>query len=276
VAAVTVVNSGGTSLLARLEEYYDAVPRSAARAEDFGALTLFVRESEGAPYYARPTLNRSGAEVTADDVLRVRARQRELGVPESFEWVAEVTPELRAAVEATGLAVHEHPLMVLDAPAGDVPDHSPTVRIIEADDPALPSALALATLAFGEPGTGVGEAGIPELRAKVAERGDASVAPVRERMRAGLTVVAVVHGEDGLALCSGRHQPVGRTTEIVAVGTLPSARRRGLGSAVTRALAHDARQRGIATIFLSASDPDVERMYADLGFRTVATALIAE
>jgi hypothetical protein len=40
---------------ALLEKYYDDVPRSGARAEDFGALTLFVREGAGWPYYARPT-----------------------------------------------------------------------------------------------------------------------------------------------------------------------------------------------------------------------------
>ncbi|WP_181383687.1 hypothetical protein [Streptomyces sp. NWU339] len=31
-------------LLDRLEQYYDAVPRSGARVEDFGPLTLFIRE----------------------------------------------------------------------------------------------------------------------------------------------------------------------------------------------------------------------------------------
>lgn len=59
------------------------------------------------------------------DVARVRVRQRELEIPESFEWVAETTPALRAAVEESGLVVHEHPLMVLDpgssAPAVDEP-----------------------------------------------------------------------------------------------------------------------------------------------------------
>jgi ribosomal protein S18 acetylase RimI-like enzyme len=82
--------------------------------------------------------------------------------------------------------------------------------------------------------------------------------------------------EDGTALCAGQHQPVGAVTEIVGVGTLPSARRRGLGRAVTAALVADARSRDIRTIFLSAGDDDVARLYARLGFRTVATALIAE
>lgn len=82
--------------------------------------------------------------------------------------------------------------------------------------------------------------------------------------------------QDGTALCAGQHQPVGKVSEIVGVGTLPSARRRGLGLAVTAALVADARSRGVETLFLSAGDDDVARIYARLGFRLVATALIAE
>ncbi|GCD39668.1 hypothetical protein OEIGOIKO_07524 [Streptomyces chrestomyceticus JCM 4735] len=105
-------------LLGRIEEYYDAVPRSAARAEDFGTLTLFVRDGRGWPYYARPALGRTGDAVTTAEVERVRDRQRELGVPENFEWVAENSPHLRAAVEESGLVVHEHPLLALDLSRG--------------------------------------------------------------------------------------------------------------------------------------------------------------
>ncbi|MEU2747423.1 hypothetical protein ABZ613_14235 [Streptomyces collinus] len=90
------------------------------------------------------------------DVQKVRARQRELGIPESFEWVAETTPSLRAAAEESGLVVHEHPLMVLDpgAPAADVDGVSGklSVRIVGADDPILPGALAVPHLAFAGPG----------------------------------------------------------------------------------------------------------------------------
>ncbi|MGH3928591.1 MAG: GNAT family N-acetyltransferase, partial [Pseudonocardiaceae bacterium] len=77
-------------------------------------------------------------------------------------------------------------------------------------------------------------------------------------------------------LCAGQHQPVGTVSEIVGVGTLPTARRRGLGLAVTTTLVADARSRGMRTIFLSAGDDDVARIYTRLGFRRCATALIAE
>lgn len=266
-------------LLDRIEWYYDAVPRHGARVESFGPLTLFVREGQGWPFYARPARGWSGA-VHATDVARVRVRQRELGIPESFEWVAETTPRLRAVVEESGLVVHEHPLMVL-GPQAPVPvteklSDGLSVRIIGPDDPALPSALAVPHLAFAEPGTHIGSAGVAELAQTVrAQADDGSVERMVARIRAGLPVVAAaVEGET--VLCAGQHQPVGTVSEIVGVGTLPTARRRGLGLAVTTALVADARSRGVQTVFLSAGDDDVARIYARLGFRRFATALIAE
>ncbi|MFG2645778.1 GNAT family N-acetyltransferase [Streptomyces sp. NPDC048370] len=249
-------------MLSRLETYYDTVPRSAARAEEFGSLTLFVREGRGWPYYARPALGHSG-EVSLGDVERVRARQRELEVPEAFEWVAETTPGLRAAVEKSGLVVHEHPLMVLEGEGVAVPGpEGVTVRIVEAGDPALASAAAVPYAAFGVTPDG-----------SVAEQ-------LAARIDAGLTRLAAAVDADGTALSAGQHQPVGTAlgtvSEVVGVGTLPAARRRGLGLAVTAALVADARARGVETVFLSATDESVARLYGRLGFRTAGTALIAE
>ncbi|MFF2038804.1 GNAT family N-acetyltransferase [Kitasatospora sp. NPDC058170] len=268
-------------LLEEIERYYDAVPRTAARVEDFGPLSLFVRDGEGWPYYARPALGHGGPAATAEDVRRVLARQRELGVPEAFEWVAEHDPLLRAAVEEAGLVVHEHPLLVLgpddasDAPAPAVAE-GVSVRVLAADDPDLASAATVAHLAFAEPGTGLGAAGTEEL-ALAAEKSaaDGAVARIAGRITAGATVLAAAV-QDGSALCAGQHNPVGAVTEVAGVGTLPSARRRGLGLAVTAALVAHARANGVRTVFLSAADEDVARIYRRLGFRPFATALIAE
>ncbi|HEY9375442.1 GNAT family N-acetyltransferase [Streptomyces sp.] len=267
-------------LLDRIERYYDAVPRSSARAEDFGPLTLFVQEGAGWPYYGRPALG-SASVATAADVERVRTRQRELGVPEAFEWVDETTPGLRAAVEASGLVAHAHPLMALDLDAAAGPVDAPgsdgaVVRLLAADDPALLGAVTVPHLAFADPGTGVGEAGLPELAELMREHADGGAAErVAARIEAGLTCVAAAVEKDAV-LCAGQHQPVGPVSEIVGVGTLPAARRRGLGLAVTAALVADARERGVRTVFLSAGDEDVARIYGRLGFRRVGTALIAE
>jgi hypothetical protein len=88
-------------LLENIDAYLDAVPRSAARGEAVGSLTVFVREIAGWPYYARPTPG--AGRVTAKDVRAARARQRGLGIPETFEWIVELSPEMRRAASATGL-----------------------------------------------------------------------------------------------------------------------------------------------------------------------------
>ncbi|MBV2154010.1 GNAT family N-acetyltransferase [Kitasatospora sp. SUK 42] len=268
------------ALLDEIERYYDAVPRSAACAEDFGPLTLFVREGAGWPYYARPKLGHDGPPATAEDVRRVLDRQRALGAPEAFEWVAERNPELRAAVEAAGLTVHAHPLLVLGpldgpVPTPDLPERV-AVRVLAADAPELAAAVAVPHLAFADPGTAVGPAGAVELAAAVAElAAEGAVARIAQRITDGTTVLAAAL-DGGEALCAGQHNPVGPVTEVVGVGTLPSARRRGLGLAVTSALVAQARAGGVRTVFLSAADEDVARIYRRAGFRPFATALIAE
>jgi len=277
---VTTAECAGRSdrpLLDRLERYYDATPRNSARAEDFGPLTLFVRYAPGWPYYARPTLDARGARITPADVDRVRARQRELDVPEAFEWVAETTPTLAAAIEGTGLVVHAHPLMVTCS-AVHAPDPAGVrVRVLDADDPWLPSALALPHVAFASPGSAVGMAGLGELaRARDLIVTDGSVAHTTARVRVGLTVVAAAIDTMGNVLCAGQHQPVDDVSEVVGVGTLPVARRRGLALAVTAALVTDARARGVDLVFLAAGDADIARNYARLGFIPCATAMIAE
>lgn len=176
--------------------------------------------------------------------------------------------------------VHEHPLMVLgpDVPDPLMPESADgtVVRTVGPDDPALPSAVAVPHLAFAEPGTLLGVAGVAELGEAVRDRiHDRSVEHTASRILSGLTCVAAAV-ENGTALCSGQHQPVGAVSEIVGVSTLPTARRRGLARAVIAALVADARSSGVKTVFLSAGDDDVARIYSGLGFCRVATALIAE
>ncbi|WP_329195093.1 MULTISPECIES: GNAT family N-acetyltransferase [unclassified Streptomyces] len=262
------------TILISLEQYYDAVPRGGgARAEDFGPLTLFVQEGDGWAYYARPTLG--GAEASVADVERVLARQRELEVPEAFEWVAENNPSLRASVEAAGLHVHAHPLMVLDT-AEPLPPQPGAAHVLGADDPRLAAALTVPMLAFAARGTEVGEAGPAELAAATADPAvEVRRASIAAMIASGRTVMAAAE-RDGVVLCSGQYNPVGDVAEIVGVGTLPAARRQGLALAVTAALVTEALARGVRTVFLSAGDEDVARIYGRAGFRRVATALIAE
>jgi ribosomal protein S18 acetylase RimI-like enzyme len=267
------------SLLSVIDRYCDAVPRGGARVEDFGAFTLFVREDMASwPYYARPSIGWTGA-TTVAAVRAVLDRQRALDEPRSIEWIAECAPAVRAPVEEAGLVVSEHPLMVLaanavlDAPA--LPD-GVQVRMIGADEPLLGVALMVPNLAFAELGTQVGDGGPEALAAAyVKDPNEARTERMRGRIRDGRARVAAAFAGD-VPLCCGVHNPVGDTAEIVGMGTLPSARRQGLAHAVTTMLAADARAMGVGTVWLSAQDESVARVYGRVGFARIGTSLIAE
>lgn len=259
-------------LLTRIETYYDAVPRSAATTEEIGPFTLFV-PTVGWPYYARPRLGVTGP-FTIEDVAAVRARQRDLGVPESFEWVAETTPALLEPITASGYPdAHHYPLMVLErtltaeAPAGV------QLRMLDADSPDLARARAVADVGFAHLGTATGEAGVADRDEAAALTTEDEV--MRDRIRRGITLMAVAEDADG-PLAVGSVQPVGDVAEVVGVATLPTARRRGLGAAVTALLVAAVRDRGVDLVFLSAGGDDVARVYAKVGFRRIATAHVAE
>ncbi|GAB3941015.1 hypothetical protein GCM10027614_25650 [Micromonospora vulcania] len=180
----------------RLERFYDAVPRDVAGAEQHGGLVLFVREGAGWPFYARPRLDATEPPSLAD-VTSVRERQRELGLPEAFEWVHETSPELLAVARSAGLSVLEAPLMVLDpttlpdpAALSDVP-----VRVLAADSPDLAADVAarraVAAVAFGAAGTERGPAGPAEQDAAVTELELAALDEERTRIADGRRISAL-------------------------------------------------------------------------------------
>ncbi len=173
-----------------------------------------------------------------------------------------------------------HPLLVLAEPApvplrAAAPGDYPLVRIVAPEDQELDRIWAVPAVAFGHQGTAVGEAGVPE-RDKIAADHDAGmIAMLRERLRSGQSVLAAAFGPDG-PVAAGSCQAVGGVAEITGVGVLPTHRRRGLAAALTALLAADALARGVETVFLSAADGVVARIYARIGFREIGTAMIAE
>ena len=268
------MGTGEHGLIGRIERYLDAVPRARADAEAVGPFTLF-RSRLTHPFYARPSLGWAAGYVTAADVTELRARQRELGLPETIEWLAEIAPDLGTACRDAGLRISEHPLLVHHDPlAVPVPDGIRIRRIDNADDPVIPAAQVVARLAFAAAGTDIGDVGPAARDAAVDQRTPEASEDLRQLIRDGRSVFVVAEDEHGV-LCSGGHNPVGDVTEIVGVGTIPSARRRGLGAAVTDTLVADAIRRGIEVIFLSADDDAVARVYERVGFRRIGTACAA-
>jgi GNAT superfamily N-acetyltransferase len=263
-------------LLARLERYYDALPRRFATVEECGPFTLFLGEPGGWVYYARPRLGGAGP-FTPAHVAAALDRLRALGLPPTIEWVHETTPDLLAAVRTEGsLQVEELPLLALD---GDltVPVKAPAegvrVRLLGPDDTdAVSAATAASAVGFATAGTARAEAGPVERDAarKPASR------RVLDLIAAGALRLAVAETEREGVLATGRTLPIGDVTEVMGVATLPSARRRGLGAAVTAALLADARSLGLQTVFLTASSAQVARIYEQVGFARVGTGWAAQ
>ncbi|SCL68761.1 GNAT family N-acetyltransferase [Micromonospora peucetia] len=268
-------------LFDRLERFYDAVPRDVARPEEHGALVLFAREGAGWPFYARPRLDATAPPSLAD-VTAVRERQRELGLPEALEWVHETTPDLLAVARSAGLSVLEAPLMVLDPAA--LPDPATLTDVpLRVLDPAEPdfaadvaARRAVAAVGFSTAGTERGEAGPAQRDAAVAELDEAALDEERARVADGRRLSALAGTPTEGALASGMAMRVGDVAEIAGVATLPAARRRGLGAAVTAALARELLAAGTDLVFLAAGSEDIARVYLRVGFRRVGTACIAE
>jgi ribosomal protein S18 acetylase RimI-like enzyme len=254
-------------LLSSIDGYLDAVPRPATRVEEIGPFTLFVNEGIGWRYYARPTVG--AGRFTSSDVQIVLDRQRELDQPLEFEWLVDVTPDVGPATESAGLRVVERPLMHL--PVGDfrprtAPDGA-LVRLVGSGDD-LATITAVAMVSFDSPGTGVSPIGTESLAGRAGRLVAGRLEFARDRIARELTITAVAFVE-GSPVASGSHQPMNGLTEIVGVACLPAFRRRGLGAAVTSTLARDAFQRQVETVFLSADDESVARIYGRLGFRTI-------
>jgi ribosomal protein S18 acetylase RimI-like enzyme len=197
-------------------------------------------------------------------------------VPESFEWIDELTPDMRAAAEKAGLRVVAHPLMVL--PPGVVPTQDPraNIRLIAPTEPDLARMQAVQMIAFGTPGMAAGYGDAADRDAMLPAVESAALELIRERLRSGRMLLAGAFDAayEG-PVAAGGCQILPPVAEIVGLGTLPAARRRGLGTAVTATLAVAALAHGAQTVFLSAADDDVARLYGRLGFVRVGTSMVA-
>ncbi len=249
-------------LLGTLETYYDAAPRATATTEEVGPFTLFLKTDPGSwDFYARPRIDHDAVFGVAD-VKAVRDRQRELDIAENLEWVHQTTPTLLDAARADGMAVEECPLLVLPrGTASPVPSSDDTrIDVLDPDSADLGAVLGAVHAGF---------AGTDDVEPR-------SIGRRAEQLRSGQLVLVGAYDGQGNVIGGGTHSPRGTTTELTGIAVLPRARRRGVGAAIAQALAEDARRRGLDTIFLSAQDDAVARVYERVGFVRVGTACIAE
>lgn len=251
-------------VLLRIDRFCDTVPRTWATATDFGPLRLFTRNGKGWPFYARPIPG--GQPVTMADIERVRARQRELGIAEAFEWVYAAAPTMADAADAAGLKALICPVLVIDvdpAPIELPPGY--TARLLGPADADLGAAVhalnATAATAFGAP---------PPSAPTESE-----LATLRADLAAGTLAKALIVGPAGPA-AAGSAQRAGDVVEVAGIGTAMRERRMGLGGAVTAMLAGAARRAGSDLVFLSAGSEAATRVYERVGFRRVGECAVAE
>lgn len=245
------------TLLARIEEYYDLVPREAATAEEVGPFTLFVPdEGTGWHFYARPRLHGS-ATLTPKAVEKVLARQVELGLPPALEWVDEVTPSLLPAVRGAGHEPRRHPLLTLPRDVPVEPD--PRARPLPSADPHL-------GIAFGT--VKAGFRGRDEV-----EHHETGRKP--ELIEAGALIVVASY-EDSRLCGAGSAAPRGDVAELMGTAVPPGHRNRGHGSAITRSLIAACRERGVDLVFLTASSDTAAGIYRRVGFTDTGTGYVLQ
>jgi ribosomal protein S18 acetylase RimI-like enzyme len=158
------------------------------------------------------------------------------------------------------------------------------LEVLQPDDEELAAAEAVASVGFDAGnGTGTGRQGVAERDRAAARYTAQRIAALRAELAAGTMVRAVARGPQGPVCVGGtQHADVlenGRAVgvaEVAGVATLPAFRRQGLAAAVTSVLAAEALRRGRSTVFLSAQDDEVARVYERVGFRRVGTSGIAE
>ena len=263
------------ALLRRIDAYLDAAPDGSATPVDVGPLRAFVSHAPW-PFYVRPRPDldlRAPDAVSADDVRRAAAILVEAGQAVSFEWVEQLVPSMRPALVDSGLAVVSHPLLSLDLTAA--PGSAPSrARILDPEAHELVTSLAVSDVGFTAAGTGRGVEGPAERDAVSLE--PALLDHVSARIRAGRSVVAVLEDPGDGVVATGWHQPIGATTEVVGVATLPAYRRQGAAAEVVVRLLDDARERGCTLALLSASDDAVARVYERVGFTRVGSCGAAE
>ena len=162
---------------------------------------------------------------------------------------------------SAGIAVElaECPLLVLppDAAAGEA---DPRVRVLAADDPDLGRVIGAVHAGFDGSDDVV----------------DRSVGNYPKLIEQGHLVMVAAYDEDGRVAGGGSAAPRGNAAELMGIGVPPFARRRGLGSAITRALVEAVRARGIGTVLLSAGSDGAASIYRQVGFVDVGTACILE
>jgi hypothetical protein len=175
-----------------------------------------------------------GAEPTAADVAALVAAFRSRGLTPRLEFAPDSAPAVEPALRAAGFGTEAvHTYLVCTPGTLTVPPPSGAGFAV-----AVPTA---------EPEYTAIDAALAE-----AFTGESAASP------------------EGAASCS---PPAVGTAEVAGIGTRPAFRRRGVGAAVTSAVAAAMFEQGAASVWLEFSGDDSRRVYERLGFTPQGTRL---
>ena len=225
---------------------------------EVGPFTCFFRRGStlAALTYARPT-GPLPADVSADIAL-ARAAFAKRGRVCRWEYLADLFPDFAAQLQAEGFpAPTLHPLMVV-TPQSFQPCacDAAHVRPLETGESRAMSRMLDAAYGAADQDPQAMDAEADLIGGLMSRGAIAYGAFVNGQVRAG-----------------GIHTPLGDTTELAAIGTLPAFRRQGMASAVASALTADAFARNAACVFLSAEDEAAQRIYARIGFTRIGAMI---
>ncbi|MEU0145464.1 GNAT family N-acetyltransferase [Streptomyces sp. NPDC006288] len=198
------------------------------------------------------------AEPTERDVAELVAAFRERGRLPRLEFLPAWAPAVEPALLAAGFTVENRAPVMSCAPDGLlVPKPVDGLRVAEpVTDAEFTSAAAVQHTGFGGEG-GPDDGEIAWLRAATEGGGVSGVA----------TVGGTPAGAGG---CSA---PVDGIGELAGLAVAEGFRRRGVGAALSAWLTRTAFDRGFEAVWLEPGGPEVERIYARIGYRRVGEKL---
>ncbi|MFF2730086.1 GNAT family N-acetyltransferase [Streptomyces sp. NPDC058008] len=199
-----------------------------------------------------------GAEPTAGEVADLVAAFRERGRLPRLEFLPSWAPAVEPALLAAGFTAENRAPVMACAPDGLVaPEPVDGLRVSEpVTDAEFTSAAAVQHTGFGGEG-GPDDGEIAWLR--------------RATAGGGVSALATVDGRPAGA--GGCPAPVDGIGELAGLAVAEAFRRRGVGAALSAWLTRTAFTRGFTTVWLEPGGPDVERIYAGIGYRRVGEKL---
>jgi GNAT superfamily N-acetyltransferase len=233
---------GAETAVASWGAYADGSPDAKVQRLPGVAAAVFPTEPERG-VYNNAFLQRGLRPGECEDAVEaMESAYASAGIPRFAAWVHETDVAMRAELEARAYRIDTSTL-AMGMAVGDVAPPTPQLDLAQPDWSAYLRFLA--------------RDGAPPGLLRSA---DPSVFHPQ---------IARLQGKD---VAAGLAFDFDEDCGIYNVGTLPHARRRGLGTAITALLVHDAAVRGCRTATLQ-STPMGERVYAAVGFRGLGRIL---